>query len=63
MTADDSEQLYKVDGSKVWLSATAREMARSYGMTDVEFAKYLLNKQHLGEDYQPGDSDVAEIFG
>ena len=61
--ADDSD-LYRIEGdSKVWLSATAREMARSYGMTDVEFAKYLLNKQHLGEDYQPGDSDVAEIFG
>ena len=60
---DDSEQPYKVDGSKVWLSVTAREQARQYGMTDVEFAKYLMNRQRLGEDYQPGETDVAEIFG
>ena len=46
---DDSEQPYKITGWKVWLSATAREHARQYGMTDVEFAKYLMNRQRLGE--------------
>ena len=61
--ADDSEQPFKIDGSKVWLSVTAREWARQYGMSDVEFAKYLMNRQRLGEDYQPGETDDAEISG
>jgi len=61
--SDDSEQVYKIDGSKVWLSVTAREQARQYGMTDVEFAKYLMNRQRLGEDYQAGETDDAAIFG
>jgi len=60
---DDSEQSFKIDGSKVWLSATAREYARQYGMSDAEFGKYLMNRQRLGEDYQPGETDDAEIFG
>ena len=50
--SDDSEQPFKIDGSKVWLSATARDWARSYGMTDAEFAKYLMNRQQLGDEYE-----------
>ena len=49
--SDDSD-LYRIDGSKVWLSATAREMARGYGLTDREFAQYLRTRQRLGDDYQ-----------
>jgi len=59
--SDDSEQAYKITGKKVWLSASARGWARSYGMTDAEFAKYLMNRQRLGDEYQAGDTDVAEI--
>jgi len=49
---DDSDQLYRVDGSKVWLSVTAREWAKQYGMSDRDFARYLMNRQRLGDDYE-----------
>ena len=44
-TSDDD--LFRVDGSKVWMSQTAREMARSYGMTNVEFAQYLRMRHRI----------------
>jgi hypothetical protein len=50
--SDDSEQPYKIDGPKVWLSVTAREMARQSGMSDVEFARYLMNRQRLGDEHR-----------
>jgi len=65
--ADDSEQLYKIDGSKVWLSPTALEFAQQYfgpGRQGRErFARYLLARERLGDDYQLGDADDAAIFG
>jgi len=62
---DDSEQPYKIEGSKVWLSKSAREWAREYGMSDVEFAKYLMNRQRLGDDglLNDGGANESEIPG
>jgi len=56
---DDSDQLYRVDGSKVWLSATAREWAKQYGMSDREFAQYLMNRQRLGDEYEGLSDDLT----
>jgi hypothetical protein len=60
--SDDSEDLwragvkagdaYRVDGGRIWLSHDAREIARSNRMTDAEYAKYLMNKQRLGDEYE-----------
>jgi len=63
--SDDAEQPYKTTGSKVWLSKSAREWARSYGMSDAEFAKYLLNRQRLGDDglLNDGGANESEIPG
>jgi len=65
--ADDSD-LYRIEGdSKVWLSPTALEFAQQYfgpGRSGREqFARYLLARERLGDDYQLGDADDAAIFG
>jgi len=53
---DDSERPYKIDGSKVWLSPTAREYAREYFGPgrggERQMAEYLRMRQNLGDDYQ-----------
>ena len=46
---DDSERPYKVTGSKVWLSRTAKEFARTYGLSDAEMARYLMQQERLRE--------------
>jgi hypothetical protein len=48
---DDSEQPYKIlSPTKVWLSAATREWARQqYGMSDRDFARYLLQQEKLRE--------------
>ena len=50
--SDDSERPYKIEGSKVWLSKSAREWAKQHGMTDREMARYLLDCERLGENYK-----------
>jgi hypothetical protein len=45
----ENGKLYRIDGSKVTLSAEARTMARMHGMTDVEMAKHLLHRDQLAK--------------
>jgi hypothetical protein len=65
MTAGD-ERLYKIDGSKVWLSPTAVAYAAEYfgpGRQGViEMAKYLrmVGADESGEGAEPAPTAVAE---
>ena len=56
---DDDEQLYRVTGSKVWMSPTAREWAKHYGMSEAEFAKYLMQRERMREAGMT-DADVLQ---
>jgi hypothetical protein len=49
---DDSEQPYKIlSPTKVWMSAATREWARQqYDWSDLETAKYLLQREKLREE-------------
>jgi hypothetical protein len=47
---DDSEQPFKVlSPTKVWLSATARQLASMHNMSEEEMAKHLLAQRRLQE--------------
>jgi hypothetical protein len=47
---DDSEQPFKVlSPTKVWLSATARQLASMHNMSEEEMAKHLLAQHRLQE--------------
>jgi hypothetical protein len=47
---NDSDRPYKVLGpKKIWMSQTAREWAREWGMSDREMAKYLLAQNQENE--------------
>ena len=62
--SDDSEQPYKIEGSKVWLSPTAREWARQYfgngRAADRKMAEYLLNRHRLGDDFETVGETVID---
>jgi len=57
MTADD-DQLYAVDGSRVWLSPSARELAAQYfgpgRQGEIQMAKYLRVRHSLAALTPPG---------
>jgi hypothetical protein len=59
MTADNEDRLYRIDGSKVWLSPTAREYAAAYfgpgRKGEIEMAKYLrvVGSDESGEGAEP----------
>jgi len=38
--------------TKITLSADARWWAKQHGMTDQQMAKYLLDRERLGENYE-----------
>src|SRR2546430_10785626 len=65
MTAAD-ERLYRIDGSKVWLSPTAREYAAEYFGPGREgerkMAEYLrmVGADESGEGAEPAPTAVAE---
>ena len=44
-------QLFRIDGGKVWLSQDARDWAREWGMTDKEMARYLILRSRQGDEY------------
>jgi hypothetical protein len=47
---DDSELPFKVlSPTKVWLSATARQLAEMHNMTEAELGKHLLAQARLRE--------------
>jgi hypothetical protein len=47
---DDSEQPFKVlSPTKVWLSATARQLASMHNMSEEEMARHLLAQNRLQE--------------
>jgi hypothetical protein len=47
---DDSEQPFKVlSPTKVWLSATARQLASMHSMSEEEMARHLLAQHRLQE--------------
>ena len=55
MAADDSDRPYKVfSPTKVWMSAGARGWAREHGMSETDFAKYLIT-QHQNSEEPAGD--------
>jgi len=37
--------------TRIWLGPAAKHWAKEYGLTDRQFAKYLLDKQRLGDEY------------
>jgi len=43
--------------TKITLKADALDWAREWGMTQVQMAKWLLDRHQAGEDFVP-DSDV-----
>jgi hypothetical protein len=55
MAADDSdERPYKVLGpSKVWMSADARGWAKEHGMSETDFARYLIRQQESDDGFAP----------
>jgi hypothetical protein len=56
-------QPYKVLGpKKIWLSATAREWAREWGMSDREMAKYLLAQNQEGSETAT-ENELPFAFG
>ena len=53
--AADNERPYKVfSPTKVWMSADARGWAREHGMSETDFAKYLIT-QHQNSEEPAGD--------
>jgi hypothetical protein len=47
---DDSELPFKVlSPTKVWLSATARDMCKAHDMSEMEMCKHLLAQARLRE--------------
>src|SRR5262249_21200137 len=47
---DDSERPYKVLGpSKIWLSKTAKEFGKLYGLSNAELGRYLMRAEKLRE--------------
>jgi hypothetical protein len=61
MAADDSDRPYKVfSPTKVWMSADARGWAREHGMSEQDFAKYLIT-QHQNSEEPAGDVSVVDV--
>ena len=55
MAVDDSDRPYKVfSPTKVWMSADARGWAKEHGMSETDFAKYLIT-QHQNSEEPAGD--------
>jgi hypothetical protein len=60
MAADDSDRPYKVfSPTKVWMSADARSWAKEHGMSETDFAKYLIT-QHQNSEEPAGDVSVVD---
>jgi hypothetical protein len=71
------DQLYRIEGSKIWLSPTAREFAAVYfgpgRQGERRMAEYLRMRQSLGDDYettgeaetdsQSEDAPLRELHG
>jgi hypothetical protein len=56
MAADDSDRPYKVfSPTKVWMSADARGWAKEHGMSETDFAKYLITQHQDSEEPFAGD--------
>jgi hypothetical protein len=61
MAVDDSDRPYKVfSPTKVWMSADARGWAREHGMSEQDFAKYLIT-QHQNSEEPAGDVSVVDV--
>ena len=61
MAADDSDRPYKVfSPTKVWMSADARGWAKEHGMSETDFAKYLIT-QHQNSEEPAGDVSVVDV--
>jgi hypothetical protein len=43
------EQPFKIEGTKVWLSADARALSREYGMSELEMCEHLLEQHRQRE--------------
>ena len=63
----NSDDFYRIDGSKVWLSPTARELAAEYfgpgRKGECEMARYLLLRDQQGPDVPEQSIDVDEAGG
>src|SRR5262245_65393768 len=46
----DTDEPFRIDGNKVWLSADARYWAAQWGLSDTEMARYLLQRSRQGDD-------------
>jgi len=57
-----SDQLFRIDGGKVWLSAEARFWAREWGMTDREMAKFLVARSNQVDGYADGGAVERSDF-
>jgi hypothetical protein len=61
MAADDSDRPYKVySPTKIWMSADARGWAKEHGMSEQDFAKYLIT-QHQNSEEPAGDVSVVDV--
>lgn len=49
---------YRIDGSKIWLSADARDCARMCGLSDAEYGRYLMKRHRLGDNF---DAALARV--
>jgi hypothetical protein len=50
MTMDDSDQPFKIlSPTKVWLSATARQLAAMHNMSEEQMARHVLAQDRLQE--------------
>ena len=62
MAADDSDRPYKVfSPTKVWMSADARGWAKEHGMSETDFAKYLIT-QHQNSEEPAGDVGCVTVL-
>ena len=50
ISVPDDSRLYTIhSGSRITLSAEAREMAKMHGMTETEMARHLLDRHKLAQ--------------